>query len=81
MQEAIDPQTGSLLASRRAFVRLTNKSIRDAGFNALPHGKADGNPWVVIYMGLGGREQKTKVSEVKVDRTFDAIDCFLEPYK
>jgi hypothetical protein len=81
MPEALDAQTGSLVATRSVFVRLPNKAIRDAGFTSLPRGKHEGNPWLVLYTGLGGREQKTKVSEVRVDRTFDAVDCFLEPYQ
>jgi hypothetical protein len=82
MVDRIDPQTGSMVSARQVFVRIPNKAIRDAGFLALPRGASDGKPWMVKYAGLSGREPlPMKVSEVRVDRTFDAIDCFLEPYK
>lgn len=83
MFEKRDPQTGSLVSVRTAFVRLPAKAIRDAGFTTLPRGVADADklPWVVMYTGLSGRPQKSKVSEVRTDRTFDALDCYLEPFQ
>lgn len=83
MFDKLDPQSGSLVSVRTVFVRLTAKAIRDAGFPSLPRGVADGErtPWLVFYTGLSGRDQKSKVSEVRTDRTFDALDCYLEPYQ
>lgn len=83
MHEKLDPDVGSLVSARSVFVRLPAKAIRDAGFTSLPRAVQDADklPWLVIYTGLGGREQKSKVSEVRTDRTFDAVDCYLEPYQ
>jgi hypothetical protein len=84
MAEKLDPQTGSMVSVRSVFVRLTNKSLRDAGLSSLPRSVNDGDkrPWLVIYAGLNDNDPRPKkVSEVRIDRTFDAIDCYLEPYQ
>lgn len=78
--QGIDLQSGALVAGRQAFVRLTMQSLRNAGFEKLPRGVVDGEPWLVRYVGLGGREQRAKVSDFRPDRTFDAVDLYLEPH-
>ncbi len=78
--QTIDPNTGSLVAGTTAFVRVTMAALRTAGLG-VPVALADGNPWVVEYNDMAGRKHRCKVREVRKDRSFDAVDCYLETYR
>lgn len=80
--QQIDADTGTMVSGRVASVRLAAAAVRAAGFS-LPRGiaDADAKPWLVLFTGMGGREHKYKVVEVRTDRSIDGVDCFLETYR
>jgi hypothetical protein len=80
--QEIDVESGAAVSGRVASVRLANGAVRAAGFS-LPRGIADSDsrPWIVSFKGMGGREHKFKIVEVRTDRSIDGVDCFLETYR
>lgn len=81
--QGIDMQSGALVTARQVMIRVSMQALRNAGFTSLPRpiAESDKTPWVVSYFGLGGRAQRAKVADVRYDRTFDALDLYLEPYQ
>lgn len=80
--QAMDPMTGSMIAATVAFVRVTFGALRAAGLG-VPVGVAetDKSPWLVEYADMGGRKHLCKISEVRKDRSLDAVDCYLVSFK
>jgi hypothetical protein len=80
--QALDPMTGSMVAATVAFVRVTLGALRAAGLG-IPVGVAEKDRmcWTVEYVDMGGRKHRCKISEVRKDRSIDAVDCYLTTFK
>lgn len=80
--QAIDLQTGALIAGTVAFVRVTLGALSDAKLGIPEVIAADlRKPWIVSFNDMAGREHKFKVNDVRVDRSMNAVDCYLENYR
>lgn len=80
--QEINVETGAAVSGRVASVRLANAALREAGFS-LPRVIADNDerPWIVSFKGMGGRDHRFKIVEVRTDRSIDGVDCLLETYR
>jgi hypothetical protein len=80
--QAIDPQTGALVAGTVAFVHVALGALRAVGLG-VPYAVNDTDklPWTVMYKDLTGKEVTCKIVEVRKDRSFDAVLCYLASYK
>lgn len=81
--EAIDPQTGMLIASRKASVALPVASLVAAGITTLPAAIADSSrkPWVIQFADVGGHPHTFSVKHSMPDRALGIVTCILELYR
>lgn len=80
----LEPDTGSMVAGRRASVALRMSDLRDAGFASLPVHVPDpaGKPWVIEFLHSDKSEAGVyTVSDTMPDRTFGLVVCILEAYE
>lgn len=80
--QSLDLQSGQLIAVTVAFVRVTLGALI-AGNLGVPEAIADKKrkPWVVSFKDMAGRQHDYKINKVFVDRTMNAVDCYLENYR
>lgn len=80
--QSLDLQSGSMVAGTVAFVRVTLGALHDVGLG-IPEVIADTKrkPWLVFFSDMAGREHRYKVNDVRVDRSMNAVDCYLENYQ
>ncbi len=80
--QAIDLQSGTLVAGTVAFVRVTLGALAENGFG-IPEAIADKTrkAWTVSFQDMAGRRHDYKINEVRVDRSVNAVDCYLENYQ
>lgn len=80
--QSFDPIAGTVVAGTTVFVHVTLGALRDAGLG-IPVGVADDKqkPWRVEFTDMGGKLRRFKIREVHKDRSFDAVNCYLEKYK
>lgn len=78
----IDPETGALVAARRASVAIPIARLTAHGL-AIPRGIADqsARPWVVTFADIEGASRTYKVSQAMPDRALGVVTCMLEAYK
>jgi hypothetical protein len=74
----IDPETGVLVAGRKASVALSVKRLEDAGLG-IPTNEADPKrkPWVVVFNDIGGTARTYAVLNVMPDRALGCVTCEL----
>jgi hypothetical protein len=77
---SVDPQTGVMIAGRRASVALSLAALAAAGLGE-PRAIADGagKPWVVAFTTPTGKALTMKVAEALPDE-LGCIVCLLETY-
>lgn len=78
----IDPETGVLVAGRRASVALPIARLTALGLG-MPRGVASetSRPWVVTFNDISGAARTYKVSQALPDRAIGCVTCMLEAYK
>ena len=83
ISQAIDPDTGQLVAGRQAHVGLRISSITEASYPGLPKNieTPSSKPWRVTFDDLQGNTRTFKISEANPDRTLGIIMCQLEVWE
>jgi len=78
----IDPETGTLVAGRRASVAIPIARLTALGLG-IPRGIAEQSrkPWVVSFDDVEGTARTYKVSHAMPDRALGVVTCMLEAYK
>lgn len=78
-----DPNTGQMIAGRRASVALSTQALLAAGHTGLPAGASDPSktPWIVTFLDIHGRECVFMVSAAMPDRKLGLVTCSLEHYR
>ena len=79
---SVDPQTGGMIAGRRASVALSLASLAAAGLGE-PRGIAGSSaakPWLIAFTTPTGKSLTMKVAEALPDE-LGCIVCLLEIYK
>lgn len=79
----IDPQTGELVAGRRASVSLPIAGIQASDLIGLPANVSNrsSKPWVMQFDSHDGTTHTFKVAHSMPDRAAGVVTCILEAYR
>jgi hypothetical protein len=78
----IDLNTGAMVSGRAAFARITRGALRAAGLGMpIADLAEDKKPWRLEWTDMGGNVKRFMITEVRADRSIDAVDCYVSEYE
>jgi hypothetical protein len=81
--ESLDPETGMIVAGRKASVALPIASLVAVGITTLPSAAPDASkkPWVIRFADVAGNAHTFAVKHAMPDTAIGLVTCILEQYR